>query len=194
MKVDTGTFSNLIWSRNLANNPHIVFIYSSARHRLLRHHLVLTGHAGVDDFWFMRRIVASRICQVPLPPLHSDDCPFAQGTNTAASGSLAPATSTVLVQPRSVRKRARLVLALDYCIYSASLLSATTVAPAAFTTHALPTILLTSMMPNQACASTSLQLATTDGSIALSDHSQPVLRHWGIRPARPPALLLLLLR
>ena len=25
-----GTFSNLIWSRNLANNPHIVFTYLSA--------------------------------------------------------------------------------------------------------------------------------------------------------------------
>ena len=42
-------------------NPHIVFIYSSAKHRLLRHHLDLTGHAGVDYLWSPRRIVASRI-------------------------------------------------------------------------------------------------------------------------------------
>ena len=55
-----------------------------------------------------------------------------------------------------MRKCARL-LALDYCIYSTSLLSAsaTTVAPAAFTTHELPTISLTLMTQNQAHASTS---------------------------------------
>jgi hypothetical protein len=51
--------SILIWSRNLANSP--VFTYLSAEHRLLSHHLNLTGHAGVDDFWFPRRIVALRI-------------------------------------------------------------------------------------------------------------------------------------
>ena len=67
------------------------------------------------------------------------------------------ATSAVLVQPCSVCKHARLLLALDYCIYSASLLSATTVmvAPATFTTHALLTISLTLMMQNLAHASTS---------------------------------------
>ena len=54
-----------------------------------------------------------------------------------------------------MRERARLLLALDYCIYSASLLSAITVAPVAFAIHALPTISLTLMTQNQAHASIS---------------------------------------
>ena len=54
-------------------------------------HLDLAGRLLVPH-----RMVGLRIRCVSLPLLHSDDHPFAQGTYTHSSGSLAPSTPTTL--------------------------------------------------------------------------------------------------
>ena len=82
-----------------------------------------------------------------------------------------------LVRPRSVRKHARPLLSLD-----ASLLSATSVAPAVFTTHT--PISLMSTMPNQAQVSTSFR---SQGPVAQSS-LQRVLLGWRAKVDLQPVL------
>jgi ATP-dependent DNA helicase PIF1 len=52
----TDSQSYQVRARNLANNPHIVSAYLSAKHRCLRdtifQHLDLAGDAKVEDYWF----------------------------------------------------------------------------------------------------------------------------------------------